>query len=825
MRVTIEGLRRWILIAAALLVAVVGGFFIYGRNRLRHIEKDLPARLGVNIQQTATGFSYTQSSQGHALFTLKASKLVQLKAGHALLHNVDITLYGPPGSGRTDRIVGSDFDYDQNEGVATSQGAVEIELQGVTQPSAPAGHGDQSQSSDTIRVKTSGLTFVQKSGEASTTQKVDFELPRAAGSAVGADYNAKTGVVVLNSQVHITTSNNGKPAVVDAGHATLLRASQQALLEDASMEYDTGSGRADQATVYFRKDGTAEKVDAHGHVHVRSDSGASLDAQTTRILLNEKSQPLQATLGGGLQFASSRPDDTMHGSAGDGTLLFAATGPGSQTSLRHAQFRNNVHYQEQATGLPGDARGRAEKQVDAQTMNIDFVPGAGGHGVEARRAVADGQPVITMRQMPSKGPAEARRISGDQLVATLTGANHLRTLDGTGHTAIRDESSDGARSTTEGDVLHATFQEDPAVAPRHVAPDNRTRAAHRKKNAAPATITTLETAIEDGHVTLAETPAKKPGESAPPETLTGWAQHAEYHAKNQLLQLTGQPRIAQGTTMQLAANQIDYHRDTRNATAVGEVKATYTQASAGARSGAPSMGGSGPVHVIAQRAELEHATNQSRFYGSVREPARMWQDADSLLAPVIAIDRNKNLLQAWGEGTGDAPVVDANFTTSAATGSHHQQSVARVRSRTLVYSDQERRADFHGDVTAAQGDDVIEAEDALVYLKPVEPKTAGTPKTEGAKTEGARGSQLERIVATGHVVFTQPGRKGDGDKLVYTADDGQYILTGKPDEPPRLWDRTHGTTTGAALVFYSQTDKVEVRGGNSSAITETRSPR
>ena len=72
------------------------------------------------------------------------------------------------------------------------------------------------------------------------------------------------------------------------------------------------------------------------------------------------------------------------------------------------------------------------------------------------------------------------------------------------------------------------------------------------------------------------------------------------------------------------------------------------------------------------------------------------------------------------------------------------------------------------------------------------------------------------------MVFTQPGRKGDGDKLVYTADEGKYVLTGTEARPPRMWDRVHGTTTGAALIFNSQDDNVVVSGGKSSAVTETR---
>src|SRR5580700_4698010 len=164
MRVTIRGLRRWVVAATVLLLAVVAAFFLYGRYRFRHIEKDLPARLGINIQQTANGFTFSQANGGHTLFTLKAAKQLQLKSGHVLLHDVDITLYGPPGSGRTDRIFGSDFDYDQSQGLITSQGDVDIELQGTSAPTpTPGSSGAASDAnSNTIRVRTRGLTFLQK---------------------------------------------------------------------------------------------------------------------------------------------------------------------------------------------------------------------------------------------------------------------------------------------------------------------------------------------------------------------------------------------------------------------------------------------------------------------------------------------------------------------------------------------------------------------------------------------------------------------------------------------------------------------------------------
>src|ERR1700745_3548867 len=113
MRVTVARLRRGIVILACLILAVLTAFIFYARYRIHRLAKDLPAKLGIDIQQTANGFTYSQSSKGHTFFTIHASNLIQYKAGaHAPPHDVHIPLYGPGGSSRTDKIYGSDFDYD-----------------------------------------------------------------------------------------------------------------------------------------------------------------------------------------------------------------------------------------------------------------------------------------------------------------------------------------------------------------------------------------------------------------------------------------------------------------------------------------------------------------------------------------------------------------------------------------------------------------------------------------------------------------------------------------------------------------------------------------
>ena len=238
---------------------------------------------------------------------------------------------------------------------------------------------------------------------------------------------------------------------------------------------------------------------------------------------------------------------------------------------------------------------------------------------------------------------------------------------------------------------------------------------------------------------------------------------------------------------------LDYHRDSGDASAEGAVKATYTQpknqkGTQPAANPGPSLGGDGPVHITADRAQLHHATNVNIFYGSPTTPARIWQADSSILAPVLELTRNPQTLRAHGEEGNSAPVVSANL--ASAIGAKHQRGVVRVHSQTLVYSDADRRGDFRGSVTAEDPNGVIHADQAQVYLTPAAETARGSSQRRPST------SQFDRIVATGHVVITQPGRSGIGEKLVYTADDGKYVLTGAPGNPPALPTMQKGPLLG-----------------------------
>jgi lipopolysaccharide export system protein LptA len=841
---SIRNLRRGVATGGVALLVVLAVFLGIARLEGHRFGFDLPGRLGVDISQTADGFTYSQSQKGHTLFTIHASKLVQYKGDQAELHDVTITLYGPEGSGRSDKIYGSDFMYDRKRGIARADGAVRIDF------SSPGSKQDRKAGSpvekvaaepggaNTIQVLTSGVEFNQATGSATTEQRVDFVLARATGSAIGADYNAKDGVLVLDKQVSLTTAGEGAGApatTIRAEHAQLLRETREAYLIKADAVSEGRHTTADQATISFRPDGSAQHIDARGHVRLVTEDGGEVHASDALIDLDALSHPVVANLSGGVTYHADDGGQTMQGSAVSGTLAFVATPapgggavkPSSRQELHHAQFRDAVSFVLQQHSLDGDPNGSATREMAASRIDIEFAPGIDGKA-EAQHVLGVGGARVTLDDVPSKGVSKSTAVGGDQLLATLASGRELKVLDGKGNTRIVDRSSDGATSTSSGDTLHVTF-----------ATPGRGAGASSGESAQ------VDTAVQEGNVVLLQLPAPdaskadsgagaKTAETAPPSPLHATAQRAEYHSADQILHLTGDPHL-RNDTLALTADKIDYHRDTGDAAAMGKVKSTYTS-----RPGqqGPALGGDGPVHIVADHAQLTRSSNNSIFYGTAGAPARMWQAGDAVAAPVLELGRDEQTLDAHGERGSHGAVVQATLGSKAA--GHAVPAVAagaakpdptrkagqsgeptHLSSETLHYADKEHRCDLRGAVTAEQPAGTVHADLAQIYLTP------GGPD---------KPSQLDRMIATGHVVIVQPGRRGTGDRLVYTAADGRYVLTGSPGQPPRMADAQKGTTTGAALIFRAADDSVEVSSladaalGNAAGphvrtITDTHTPK
>src|SRR6267143_4089863 len=152
-------LRRWFALGAILMIATVAGMYFYARWRVHKVVHDIPAKIGLDIQQTAEGFSISKSEQGRTLFTVSASKAVQFrKGGRAELHDVKIVVYGKDSS-RFDRITGNDFEYDPSSGDVTAKGAVSIDLEANPEGLHAADQATPSAAKNPIHIEASGMVF------------------------------------------------------------------------------------------------------------------------------------------------------------------------------------------------------------------------------------------------------------------------------------------------------------------------------------------------------------------------------------------------------------------------------------------------------------------------------------------------------------------------------------------------------------------------------------------------------------------------------------------------------------------------------------------
>ena len=844
MRLTIERMRTLVLAAGVLLVAALGVFLAVGRFRSPFSRKDIPKRLGIDIEQEANGVTYTQAHGGHTLFKIHASKVVQLKNDHALLHDVQIELYGANGN-RVDRIAGSEFEYDQKSGIATAAGPVEITLMrpdvapavapraSAAQTTPPRGKENPlaaQAASGEIHVETSGVTFNQQSQVATTDQRVEFSMTQGSGSAMGATYDSQRGFLSLNHQVVLKTRRGADPVEIHSSYADFDRDSNVCDLSAATADYRGGQATAADAKVLFREDGTAQRLYAMGGFTLATATGGHLAAPRGTLDFDEHNEPRHGRLEGGVTMdsiagsipgtntgsntGSTRGVRTLHGTSPTVEIEFTAAG-----QLHAMRMAQGVELASEETGK-ATIKGQlvlvqTRRTWRSPSASVEFRDASQGR-VELASIEGDGGVVLTAMDRRGDAAASQSKLSADTVTGAFGPDSVLTEMTGTGHASMEQTGSTGTHDTAAGDRLEARF----------APPAGANEKSGVQSSAVGGAMTgQVESATLDGHVTLTQQQPPRAGEPEPEMRAT--AAHAAYQGEGQWLHLTGSPRVIDGG-LELTADKIDVTQESGDAFAHGDVKATWMNLKdrPGAHAPGMTLGGQGPAHVVAAEAELHQATGDAIFKGN----ARLWQQVSSVSAPTIEIDRKKQTLTAQSQDRAN-PVRAVLVTAGKTQGGHggaastpiapeaanqSGPSVIRVRGGDLWYSDAERRATMHGGVLGAV---TAETGTATTVSNDVELELTRA----GARASGQ--AQVERMTATGHVVVISQGRRGTGEQLVYTGADGNYVLTGTPAAPPTMTDPERGSVTGQALIFHSRDDSVSIEGGTQQTRTETMAPR
>jgi len=811
-----------VLAAGVLLLVVLVAFLAVGKLKNPFNRRDLPKRLGIEIQQEANGVTYTQARAGHTLFKIHASRVVRLKKGNELLlHDVKIELYGEDGS-RVDRIEGSEFEYDQQAGTAKATGAVEITLMrpGVAPAIAPKAVARQVVSDKLkgapvasvaeaaargeIHVKTSGLSFDQQSGVATTSQRVDFSMTQGSGSAMGATFDSQQGTLVLDRAVELKTQRGAEAIQIRAQHAEFERETQLCRLRAVSAGYQGGEATAGDAKVLFREDGSIVRLDAMSGFTLVTAAGNRLGAPAGHMDFDERSQPRHGHLEGGVTMdATSQKEGQsrrLHGAAPTAELEFTAQGKLHRAHLE----RGVVLDSEEQSELAGQSQ-RLSRRWRSPVAEAEFRDSAHGR-IELSAIHGSGGVVVTGESQRGNGPVTPSRISSDWLTGNFGRGSSLMAISGVGHASIEETAASGTRQTTSGDRLEAHFAAAEAGA-------KRARGGEAQ----------IQSALVEGHVVLTQEPATKPG-APPPAKLKATAGRADYAGAGEWLHLTLSPRVEEGA-LQLTADKVDVSRASGDAFAHGNVKASWTNATAGSNvqqansAGGMALGGQGPAHVVAAEAQLRQPAGEVTFRGQ----ARLWQQGNSIAAPVIVLDRRRHTLAASARDVADPVRVVLVSAGGAAlgvpAGKSSQPSVIRVRGGDLKYSDVERKAVMRRGVLGP-----VVAETATAASASNEVEVTLLPAVKTAGKDGGQG-QVDRITARGRVVLTSGGRRGTGEQLLFTSATGEYVLTGTAAAPPRMTDAARGTVSGEALIFHGRDDSVSIEGGERKTTTQTMAPK
>ncbi len=744
MPVTVARLRRWFGIAAITLVVVVAGFYYYGRIHMRRVVEQSRTQLGVGVQQSSQGFSLSKSEGGHTLFTVRAAQAVQYKeSGRAELRNVNIVVYGRE-SNRFDQIYGDDFVYDPQSQTVAAQGIVHIDLEANSEGTTQPDQAPPQELKNPIHLKTSGLVFNQKTGLAHTDQQIEFRIPQASGTAVGAGYDSRSNTMILESDVRMR-ADGPSPADINATHGVITKDPRRALLDHVHVVRSGGTMEADHLTVYLRNDNSIDHMVATGNVRSSRSGASTMTATASRadLNLNQRNVLRSAALAGGvaLEVAGERP---MQGRAGRVLIDF---GPANKAEKVHA-LENVRLVQTPASGRPGAQPQTV--QIDADAM--DFLV---KNGALLERAETSGAAKILLTQPAAQGQPETQTaVTAGKFEATFGEQNRLQTVTGSPNSQIVSMAPGQPNRVSTSRLLHVQFN--------------------------PAGEITGMVQEGDFHYVDGQRSA--------------WAERASYAPADQNLILTGSPRVVE-TGLTTTADTLHFNRRTGDAGAQGDVKTTYSDLKP--QPNGALLATSDPVHITAQSMTAARAGGTARYSGD----ARLWQGANIVQAPTIDCDRERRTVVALG-GVGRVSTVFVQ------QGKNGKTTPVNVTSKRLDYTDGQRIARFQGGVVMKGADAIVTADRVDVFLR---------PRTQNGALIGP--SQVDHAIAEGHVLIQEPNRRAQGEKLVYTAAQEKFVLTGGP---PSIFDAEHGKTTGDSLTFFSRDDRVLVEGKTSPTVTQVR---
>lgn len=593
------------------------------------------------------------------------------------------------------------------------------------------------------RITTTGATFNTASGEVWTDRAVSYEFDGGKGSSVGARYDSMNRHFTMHNEAFVerfAASPTADRTVIRAGQLEYLETQEQVKL-NGGCSLERGSYRVTAASaVITLKDGAIRQITAAKALGLNSEDAREVRFETPMLTANYSPEGwIESVVGDARTKLTSASDSSLVSAEGDWVELKYASLPGESDSRLTD------------ANLVGDAkvaeRGRGQKlgpakQVESQSIHLKMRPG--GQEIAFLETTARGRLTIS----PADAVGSERRLEGDGLRLDYGAENRMETLHAVGRVELRDIPQAPGRFplTSWSETFAASF-------------DPRSGELSRM--------------TQGGGMRFEQDKRK------------GSASESVYEPAAGRLVLTGDARVDQPNAT-IAADKITLAEGTGQLDAAGRVTASYSD-------DAPSADADGmfeegePVFAAADTMSSDQRRGRIVYEGR----ARLWQKVNRVEANRIVVDRTAKMLDAEGD------------VRSTLRGAGEDAQPALVRSKKLLYREQDRQAQYRGAVQLSRGQLRVRGEEL------------------DANLTGEAGASLKSAEARGdvEVLQTESGHKGFGDKGRYDAASEEVILDGTP---AKALNARGEETRGARLIYRIDDEGLRVEGGDEPAFTVQR---
>ncbi len=793
-------MRRLALLLPLVIIAIAVALWGTYRTKVRKINASAPAPpplLNNAVTSSAVEWQWGQNKDGKPQVQIKAKGSRFLKDSSKLeLDSVELRLFQKDGD-HYDLVKSPMAVFSQSEGKMFSDGEVEITLDVPVKGNPPH---------QLTSIKSTGITFDSKSGKANTDRPATFTFENGSGSCVGVNYDPDTHELHMNSQVDVTLTGRGKRSkpmhvqtenllyqengskitlapwsklmrentVVDAAGSIINL--KDKLLDSIDADHahgvDTYPKRhlnyaADMLHLVYDENGELQKMTGVGNAHLTSESkGSETTVKANNVDLYFESDNgenvLRRTIANGNGYVEAKPEPQPNGKLAETKIIHSETIELKMRKGGHELEEVQTHVPSTLELLPNQPS-QHHRILHGAEMTIVYGAQNQLQSFRSTKVTTDTDPLPPPPPKPGQKPKQ-------QILAVAHTTSDNMTAEFDPKTGQMKRMKQWGQFNYEEGDRHAigdvaTLENDTNI--MDIDKNARTWDATGSTNGDHIKLAQNTGDFDAaGHVSTTRLPEQKKNASTmldANEPTQGTADHVWSANRNRLVHYEGNAVLWQ-TANHIQADKIDIDRDKKILVASGNVVSEFLDNdSSNSPPASPAKPAGTPVASLA-------SASLPRF-PSIPVDAK----------PAIIGDSISSIPANPPQKPDNKPVI---YTV--------------VRAAKLVYTDDNRLADYSGGVLLNRPNMTVKGSQLQAFLNP---------------SDSGEDSRLNHAIADGGVEIFDKGRDrtrtSKGDHGEYYTADSRIVVRGATAQ---MVDSKKGEINGLELTYFSDDDRLLVKG-------------